>query len=173
MVTLRQIKKTTFEYFIKKSRDIRMFILLIATHDKQIGLRPYNSYSFHTFYIIYYVLVVCVQFCFQTDKHFSVEHPSMSSSVGTGKLSVAKINKWTFLSIYIPLLHLSICLLFSFSIFSYLFPSHTFLLLFHSPQSQTLLARSGSFSVLPNSLSSLLVPLVPSSHLLMYILLFY
>lgn len=150
-----------------------MFILLIATHDKEIGLGPYNSYSFHIIYIIYYVLVVCVKFCFQTDKHFSVEHPSMSSSVGSGKLSVAKINKWTFLSIYIPLLHLSICLLFIFSIFSYLFPSHTYLLLFHSPQSQTLLARSGSFSVLSNSLSSLLVPLVPSSHLLMYILLFY
>lgn len=138
-----------------------MFILLIVTHGKEIGLRPYNSYSFHIIYIIYHVLVVCVQFCFQTDKHFSVEHPSMSSSVGTGKLSVAKINKWTFLSIYIPLLLLWICLLFVFSIYSYLFLSHTFLLLYHSPQSQTLLARSGSFSVVPNSLTSLLVPLFP------------
>lgn len=63
-----------------------MFIILITKRDKQIS----STASAH--FIVFTILSVqlsYVQFSFQSDDHnSSVNHPSMSLSVGNGELSV-------------------------------------------------------------------------------------
>lgn len=95
IVVTRQIKKR----IDNTSLDGQNVYLLIATHDKEIAPpTPLQTCHNNSPTIAQHVTVCSlltislqldlVQFCFRSDKHCSVEHPSISTSVGTGELSV-------------------------------------------------------------------------------------